>query len=36
MFKKIFNYFNRIDYSELNEFQRSLVYLSYSGNIRKA
>lgn len=36
MFKKIYTYFNQIDFSELNDFQKTIVYLTYSKNIRKA
>lgn len=36
MFKKLFNYFNKVDYSKLNDFQKTALYFIYSGNIRKA
>lgn len=36
MFKKIQNFFNKIDYLELTDFQKTIFYLVHTGNIRKA
>lgn len=35
MFKKLYHFFNQIDFSELNNFQKTVVYITYSGGIRK-
>ena len=36
MIKKIQNFFNKIDYTKLNDFQKTILYLVHTGNIRKA
>jgi len=36
MFKKIQNFLNKVDYTKLDDFQKTLFYLIHTGNIRKA
>ena len=35
MFKKIKNFLNQVDFTQLTDFQKTIFYLVYSGNIRK-